>query len=57
MEELNLDVQDPAFLLPAITKHGKTLRKLEFNYATPTLKIIKSMVVKDLEVIQSIYQN
>lgn len=52
MQELKLDVQDAAFLLPAIIKHGGMLRKLEFTGATPVPKTVKSMAVKDLEVIQ-----
>jgi hypothetical protein len=52
MQELFLDVQDSAALLPGIIKHGKTLRKLEFLYATPISKTIRLMGVKDLEIIQ-----
>lgn len=52
MEELSLNVQDGAFLLPAIVKHADTLRKLEFSGAIPSPKTKKPMSLKDLEIIQ-----
>jgi hypothetical protein len=54
MEELCLDVQDAASILPAIVRHGKTLRKLEFGGAIPGPKTKRSMIVKDIETIQKL---
>jgi hypothetical protein len=48
MEELCLDVQDATFILPAIVRHGKTLRKLEFGGAIPGPKTKRSMIVKEI---------
>ena len=54
MKELCLDMQNATFLLPAIVRHGKTLRKLEFGGVIPGPKTKRSMTVKDLKTIQKL---